>query len=132
MNLSSHLDLLPLYGLIAVNLGLCLVLFVTAKREIRRLQVKNREQKILLQEAYDRLELGLEQLARKVDDVDERAGGLVAPAPAKSGMNLNKRVQAARMFRRGERPDQIAAALSLPQNEIALLLKVHQAGASGS
>ncbi len=131
MHLSLHLELLPLYGLIAMNLVLSLVLFVGAKREIRRLQVKNREQKILLQEAYDRLELGLEQLAKRVDDVDERAGGLVAPAPAKSGMNLNKRVQAARMFRRGERPDQIAAALSLPQNEIALLLKVHQAGASG-
>lgn len=132
MHLSLQLELLLLYGLIAVNLGLCLVLFVANKREIRRLQVKNREQKTLLQEAYDRLELGLEQLAKKVDDVEERAGGLVAPAPAKSGMNLNKRIQAARMFRRGERPDQIATALSLPQNEIALLLKVHQAGNAGA
>ena len=131
MHLSLRLELLPLYGLIAVNLGLCLFLFIAAKREIRRLQVKNREQKILLQEAYDRLELGMEQLSKKVDEMEERAGGLVAPSPAKSGMNLNKRVQAARMFRRGERPDQIAAALSLPQNEVALLLKVHQAGVPG-
>jgi hypothetical protein len=41
-------------------------------------------------------------------------------------MNLNKRIQAVRMHRRGDRPDQIAAALSLPKNEVALLLKVHE------
>jgi hypothetical protein len=126
MHLPLRLELLPLYGLIALNLGLCLILFVTAKREIRRSQVKNKEQKILLQEAYDRLELGFEQLGKRVEDLDERAGGLVPPASAKSGMNLNKRVQAAHMFRRGERPEQIAAALSLPRNEVALLLKVQQ------
>ena len=131
MHLLLRLELLPLYGLIAINLGLCLILFVAAKREIRRLQVKNREQKILLQEAYDRLELGLEQLGKRVEDLDARAGGLVPPAPAKSGMNLNKRVQAAHMFRRGERPEQIATALSLPRNEVALLLKVQQAGLPG-
>jgi hypothetical protein len=49
------------------------------------------------------------------------------PSPAiASDMNLNKRIQAVRMHRRGDRPEQIAAALSLPKNEVALLLKVHE------
>jgi hypothetical protein len=126
-----RLELLPLYGLIALNLGLCLILFVAAKREIRRLQVKNKEQKTLLQEAYDRLELGFEQLGKRFEELDERSGGLVPPTAAMSGMNLNKRVQAAHMFRRGERPEQIAAALSLPRNEVALLLKVQETRVPG-
>ena len=35
------------------------------------------------------------------------------------------------MFRRGETPLDIAAALSLPRNEVELLAKVRQIGLSG-
>jgi len=41
-------------------------------------------------------------------------------------LNLNKRGQVLRMRRRGENPETIAAALSIPRNEVDLLLKVHQ------
>jgi len=49
------------------------------------------------------------------------------PAPvAGQPLNLNKRGQVLRMRRRGENPETIAAALSIPRNEVDLLLKVHQ------
>ena len=118
---------LPIYALVAISLGLCLYLFCTAKREIRRLQLRMKQQNILLQEAYDRMEFAVEQLKKQFEELEGKAGEMVPPSPAQSGMNLNKRTQAARMFRRGERPEQIAAALSLPRNEVALLLKIHQA-----
>jgi hypothetical protein len=121
------LQYLPVYALVVISLGLCLYLFFSAKREIRRLEIRVKQQNVLLQEAYDRMEFAVEQLRTHFQELEGKAGELVPPSPARSGMNLNKRTQAARMFRRGERPEQIAAALSLPQNEVALLLKVHQA-----
>jgi hypothetical protein len=127
MHRIALLQYLPIYALVVISLGLCMYLFVSAKREIRRLQRRNKQQNILLQEAYDRMEFAIEQLRTQFQELEGKAGELVPPSPARSGMNLNKRTQAARMFRRGERPEQIAAALSLPQNEVALLLKVHQA-----
>ncbi len=124
------IQLLPIYALVVISLGLCLYLFVSAKREIRRVQLRLKQQNMLLQEAYDRMEFAVEQLKAQFLVIEANAGELVPPTPAKSGMNLNKRTQAARMFRRGEMPEQIATALGLPQNEVNLLLKVHQASAA--
>ena len=131
MHWIAILQYLPIYALVVVSLGLCMYLFFSAKREIRRLQLRMKQQNLLLQEAYDRMEYAVEQLKTQFQELEGRTGEMVPPTPARSGMNLNKRTQAARMFRRGERPEQIAAALSLPQNEVALLLKVHQAAAAG-
>jgi hypothetical protein len=41
-------------------------------------------------------------------------------------MNLNRRSQALRLHRQGERPEQIASTLEVPRQEIELLIKVHQ------
>lgn len=56
---------------------------------------------------------------------EETARPVPAPA-AGQPLNLNKRGQVLRMRRRGEKPETIAAALSMPRNEVDLLLKVHQ------
>jgi|WetSurMetagenome_2_1015567.scaffolds.fasta_scaffold779364_2 hypothetical protein len=62
----------------------------------------------------------------RFDELEERTGMLVAPPPAISGLNLNRRTQALRMLARGEQPDRIAAALDLPLGETALLAKVRR------
>jgi len=72
----------------------------------------------------------IEALAARLQDL-ERAPAPVpvaVPVPAipRAGMNLNKRSQALRLHRQGQGPDQIAAALDLPRQEVELLLKVHQ------
>jgi hypothetical protein len=129
MNRISLIQFLPVYALLVVSLGLCMYLFLSAKREIRRLQLRLKQQNMLLQEAYDRMEFSVEQLKTKLQGSDGKAV-IQQTAPPGSGMTLSKRTQAARMFRKGERPEQIASALGLPQNEVALLWKVHQASTS--
>jgi cell division protein FtsB len=78
----------------------------------------------------------LQQLQPLRETVDALAAQLrdlqshpYAPAPAgvpRSGFNLSKRSQALRLHRRGEAPEQIAASLELPRQEVDLLLKVHR------
>ncbi len=63
-----------------------------------------------------------EQLRREREEAAQPT-----PMPAAGpALNLNKRGQVLRMRRRGENPETIAAALSIPRNEVDLLLKVHQ------
>lgn len=119
--------LLSLYGLLFVSLVLCLTLFLSVKREIRRSEGRSRRQQIHLQESYDRIEGGLEALKLTVREVDPT---LAVAAQPKSGLNGNKGAQATRMFRNGDRPEQIAAALAIPRSEFNLLLKIQEAASS--
>ena len=48
-----------------------------------------------------------------------------APAAVRSGLNINKRVQAMRMFRRNEDISHIVAALGVARKEVELLIRVH-------
>jgi hypothetical protein len=69
---------------------------------------------------------------RRITDLERRLALLEArepqvimtpPAP-RSGMNLNKRVQALRMLRRQEGPSHVAAALGILPAEVELLVRV--------
>jgi hypothetical protein len=116
------------YALIAAGMGLCLFLFASLKRDLRAAETR-------CQKKLAALELDWKA---KMDAFDERwkelsqaAGTLVPPAPTRSGLNVNKRSQALQMSRRGEKPQDIAAALSIPQNEVELMLKVQRIVLSG-
>jgi hypothetical protein len=50
------------------------------------------------------------------------------PAPMRAGLNLNKRVHAMRMLRRGEDLAHVAAALGVPRREVELLVRVQSIG----
>jgi hypothetical protein len=65
-------------------------------------------------------------LASYMEDVDRQAVEHAAHSSQKLGINLSRRSQALRMHRKGDRPEQIAAALEVPRQEVELLLKVHQ------
>lgn len=117
------IELAPL-GLLAAGIPLCLYVFLSLKRELHSLTRTLR----LNEEHYEgmrrRLNTELEDIKIRLQEAEERTGVLVAPAPPRSGLNLNKRSQVMRMSRRGENPENIAAALSLPRKEVELLLKV--------
>jgi len=81
------------------------------------------------------LDPDLPHLRRKLEELEARqresesrasASACVEPAAVRAGMNLSRRSHALRLSRRGERPEQIAAALSVPLGEVNLLLKVHR------
>ena len=67
----------------------------------------------------------LNDLAGEMDRLKHQPPPVAAGLP-RPGFNLSKRTQALRMHRRGDTPDQIAAALEIPRQEVDLLLKVQR------
>ncbi|HUE24438.1 MAG TPA: hypothetical protein VMQ86_22335 [Bryobacteraceae bacterium] len=117
------------YVLLAVGLGLCLYLFVTLKMEIRGLLrrcLDGRQQVQALETALGDARLAAQSLETDLREVERQTGMLVAPAPARSGLNLSKRTHVLRMHRAGQDSAGIAAALALPRSEVELLIKVHR------
>jgi hypothetical protein len=111
------------YTLLTIGLSLCLFLFASLKRDL--LATESRcQKKLAAMEAEWRERV--QTLDEQWKELSEAAGLLVPPAPTRSGLNLNKRSQALQMSRRGEKPQDIAAALSIPQNEVELLVKIQR------
>jgi hypothetical protein len=121
---SSLLSLGP-YILLASSLAATLTIFITLKQEIQRLKLRLDRQQVSETAIARDTKVKLEEITLRLRDSEERAGVLVAPEPAKSGLNLTKRSQVIRMSRRGERAENIAASLSLPRGEVDLLLKIN-------
>lgn len=111
--------LLP-YILIATGLLATLALFMALKREIRR---QAERQKARLEEIAVRVEESKPSPAETPEPAET-----FVPAPLRAGLNLNKRVHAMRMLRRGEDISYIAAALGVPRREVELLIKVQSMG----
>jgi hypothetical protein len=112
------MPLLP-YVLIAAGLFSSLALFMTLKREIRRLVFR---QKARIEEMMVRLD----EAARPAEPVAQEVR--FVPAPLRAGLNLNKRVHALRMLRRGEDIAHIAAAMGVPRREVELLIRLQTIG----
>jgi hypothetical protein len=103
---------LLLYIFLAGGLIGALALFLSVKREIQLSAKKNRKR--------------LDEMAARVSEVQARETEpvFVPPPAARSGLNLNKRVQAMRMVRRNEDISTIAAALGVTRKEVELLIRV--------
>jgi len=119
--------LIPLapFALIAINSVLALFFFLTLGHELRVVNLRLRRRQSAQESATKELQSQLAELKARVSEAEERTGVLVPPAPPRSGLNLNKRIQVIRMSRRGEQVDKIAASLNLPRREVELLLKIH-------
>ena len=119
------LQLAP-FVLLTAGIAACGYVFVSLRGDIEKLSRHIKRQ----QEQFDALkaDVATELAAAKarLQETEERAGVLVSPPPPRSGLNLNKRSQALRMSRIGEKPEHIAAALDLPRKEVELLLKVQK------
>jgi hypothetical protein len=114
------MPLLP-YLLTAAGLFSSLALFVTLKREIRL--------HLFRQKTH------IEQMLARLDEADRapqpavpELAMMLVPAPLRAGLNLNTRVHALRMLRRGEDVGHIAAALGVPRREVELLIHVQAVG----
>lgn len=115
------------YALLALGLSLCTFLFVTVKHDIQRAKRScDRERAELLQEVR-RLQAEIEGIQGRLAETEEKLAGIPRIQPPQPGMNISRRSQILRLHRRGERPEQIAAALGLPQGEVDLLLKLQAA-----
>ena len=114
------MDIYPLLisGL-SVVAGSCLLYTFVLHMKMRTLARRSREQR-------EQLEGRVTQIAETAERLKAQLAEMEKPqwVPAQP-LNLNKRGQILRMRRRGERPETIAGALSLPRNEVELLLRVH-------
>ena len=115
---------LTVWGTIGVGLAACLNLFVSLKREIHAHATAAKQADTALCGSLVDIATDLQALREGV-----RSAEAVAPAAPASGqaLNLTKRAQVLRMHRRGEALPTIAAAVKVPQNEVRLLLKIHEA-----
>jgi hypothetical protein len=112
---------IELYGVLAL-VGSCLLYAFILHLKMRTLARRGRER-------HERLEDRLAQITEAAERLQSQLEETARPAPASppgQSINLNKRGQVLRMRRRGETPETIAAALRIPQNEVNLLLKVHE------
>jgi len=109
---------LLLCGVMAVA-GSCLLYIFVLDVRMKTLTRRSREQR-------EHLEGRVTQVAEAAERLKAQLAEMEKPQrlPAQP-LNLNKRGQILRMRRRGERPETIAGALSIPRNEVELLLKVH-------
>ena len=89
-----------------------------AERRTRQAQRKHEGGILELQQRLDGLAAQVEEM--------RSLSHLTAPPAAKPGMNLSRRSQALRLFRRGEPAARIAQELGLPLQEVELLIKVHE------
>jgi DNA-binding NarL/FixJ family response regulator len=111
------------YAAIALGLSLCLYLFVSVKRDLRAMGERLGKKHLAFESEW---KARSEQLDERWAELSQVSRLLVPPAPAASGLNLTKRSQALHLSRRGASSEEIAAALSLPRNEVELLIKVHR------
>ena len=120
-----HLDWLlnpaAAYGVVAIGMVMCLVLFVSLKGDLRACERRSKKKLAAMERDWD---AKIQLLDERWEELSQISGLLVPPTPPRSGFNLTKRSQALQMFRRGETPQDIAAALSIPSNEVELLVKV--------
>jgi hypothetical protein len=118
------LQILP-FALAAASLLGNLVLFLLLKAELHR---HKSQSKASLRQAESRtgsIEAQLQQWRSEINLLAQPASTVTySPRPS---LNINRRHQVLRLRRRGDRPEQIAAALGVPLNEVELLLKLHQA-----
>ena len=113
-------DIYPLLicGVMAVA-GSCLLYVFILDVRMKTLTRKSREQREHLEDRVTQVTEAAERLKAQLAEMEKPQRLPAQP------LNLNKRGQILRMRRRGERPETIAGALSLPRNEVELLLKVH-------
>lgn len=112
---------IEMYGVLSLA-GSCLLYAFIVHLEMRTLSRRGLER-------HERLENRLSLMAEAAERMQTQLEESTRPAPASQpgpSLNLNKRGQVLRMQRRGETPETIAAALRIPQNEVTLLLKVHE------
>ena len=123
--------------LISTGLILCLFLFITLKRDIFRLDRRTKaahaalscninQRSQVLTATMEKQNHSLIEIQKELKVVSDRVNLLSPSAAPASGINLVKRTQVLQMARRGNRPDQIAACLQVPQNEVDLVLKVQR------
>ena len=106
------------YALLAAGLIAALALFVSMKREMHKNAARHSKQML--------------ELAGNLNHAPAALEPAFIPPPARSGLNMSKRVQAMRLLRRNEDVGHVAAAVGVTRSEVELLIRVQKLSAMAS
>jgi hypothetical protein len=106
---------------LVIAYAIIMVLFLKNRRDMKRMHQAAMESARTASAGVSQLSTQVEGIRSSVRQMEEAP---VTTGPIHS-INLSKRAQALRMYRRGETIPSIAAALRAPTHEVQLLLKVH-------
>ncbi len=111
------------YGALALTIAACVFLFITLKRDLRTMEIRDLRRTENLRCEVREVKEELEALRREIEIRESKAD-----PSATLGRTLGSgvRIQALRMIKQGEGLDRIASELNLPRNEVELLMKVHK------
>ncbi len=112
--------------LAAAGLMLAVFLFVTLKQELQRGRRSCEARQQAGEAALGEMREGLAEIATRLAELEQFAAALPKIGPPQGPINTTRRAQVLQMGRRGEPPEQIAAALGLPRNEVELVLKMRR------
>ena len=106
--------------------GACLLALLRTRAMVHAVQANAPSRPDASVNDLESLQQSVDSLAAQLHDLQQQPQGNGPGAPARHGLNMSKRSQALRMYRRGDAPGQIALTLGIPQQEMDLLLKVHR------
>ncbi|HEV3329609.1 MAG TPA: hypothetical protein VG096_01420 [Bryobacteraceae bacterium] len=118
--------LASLTGLVLAAAALSFVALFQVQSTARAHHARTKEIEDQMETTLRVTEAGMQALATELHDLERQPALTAGPSGPRSGFNLGKRTQALRLHRQGESPEQIAASLDLPRQEVELLLKVHR------
>jgi hypothetical protein len=104
-------------------LSACIYLFITLKRDIRGMEMRSLRRREKLREQLSEIAEEVETMRREIEVMEQRAD---PSANVTRALGSGVRIQALRMIKRGQGPEHISAALSIPRNEVELLIKVQR------
>ena len=113
---------LAIYGVLATGGAAALHLVVSTRIDMRRQQKRHLAESKSFREALAALEGKVQQVCV---EVKQNVLPPTAYVPF-TGLNVHKRAEALRMYRRGSDSHSVSIALGLPQAEVVLLQKVHR------
>jgi len=104
----------------------CGALYFNGRRHLARIRAEISENSNAASEKTGQLTAELEKLNQRLETVEGRKTSLWDWTPEPTSVNLNRRGQVLRLYRRGDSAHEIASTLGLSQGEVALIVKVHE------
>jgi DNA-binding NarL/FixJ family response regulator len=101
-------------------------LFILGRRRSAALSGEIAAESETRSESIASLKEQISRLQKRLQDVENRKTSLWDWNPEPTSINLNRRGQVLRLFRRGDSAAQIASTLGLSKGEVMLIVKVHE------
>ncbi len=100
---------------------------ISAKAVVQKAGQRTNDLESRMETAVQALQTRVDEMSAEMREVAHQPAPVSsAPAVPRPGMNLTTRSQVLRLNRRGESVEQISKLLTVPRQEVELLLKVHR------